>query len=127
MGEGGGDCEVEGGGGRGRSRLLDSRGAPGKTQGGDAGGCESEGSGLVMGMGRRVEMRKPQSRSGAGSAVGHSDGPTPGLEVEGTGGSGGCSAGTDPCMTEEQLGWGWRKGSPRGAHWCREPDRGSTH
>lgn len=80
-----------------------------------------------MGMDRYVEMREPQSRSGAGSVMGHSGGPTPGLEVEETGGSGGCSAGTDPCVMEEQLGWGWQKGSPRGAHWCRELDRGSNH
>lgn len=77
-------------------------------------------------MGRYVETRGPPSRSGVRSAAGHSGGPTPGREAGGTGGSGGCSAGTDPCVTEEQLGWGWRKGSPRGARWCREPDRGSS-
>lgn len=59
-----------------------------------------------MGMDKYVEMREPLSRSGVGSEVGHSDGPTPSLEEEGIGGNGGCSAGTDPCVTEEQLGWG---------------------
>lgn len=39
----GGDREVEEGGGRDRSRLPDSRGDPAQTEGGDAGGCESEG------------------------------------------------------------------------------------
>lgn len=116
---------MEEGGGRDHSHLLDSRGDLGWTEDGDAGGSESEGP--VMGIDRYVEMREPPSRSGAGSVMGHSGGPTPGLEVEETGGSGGCSAGTDPCMMEEQLGWGWQKGSPHGAHWCLEPDRGSNH
>lgn len=80
-----------------------------------------------MGTGTYVETRELRSRSDAGSAVGHSGGPKPDLEVEGTGGSGGCSAGTDQCVTEEQLGWGWQKGSPHGAHWCLEPCRGSNH
>lgn len=80
-----------------------------------------------MDMDTCVEMRVYLSRSGAGSAVGHSGGPTPGLEEEGTGEGVGCSAGTDPRVTEEQLGWGWQKGLPRGAHWCLEPDRGSNH
>lgn len=80
-----------------------------------------------MGMDTYVEMREPQSRIDVGSEVGHSDGPTPGLEGEGTDGNGGCSAGTDPCVTEEQLGWGWQQGSPRDARWCQEPDQGSNH
>lgn len=80
-----------------------------------------------MDKGRDGEMREPLNRSGASSVAGHSGGPTPDLEVEGTDGGGGCSAGTDPYMTEEQLSWGWQKGSPRGAHWCRGPDRGSNH
>lgn len=80
-----------------------------------------------MGMDRYGEMREPPSRSGVGSARGRSGGPTRGLEVGGTGEGGGCSAGTDPCVTEEQLGWGWQKGLPRGARWCQEPDRGSSH
>lgn len=80
-----------------------------------------------MGMDRYVEVREPPSRNGVGSAVGRSGGPTPGLEVEGTGEGGGCSADTDPCVMEEQLGWGWQKGLPRGARWCQEPDRGSNH
>lgn len=67
-------------------------------------------------MDRYVEMREGPCRSNVGSAGGHSGGPTQGLEVEGTGGCGGCSAGTDPCVTEEQLGWGWQKGSPHGVH-----------
>lgn len=67
------------------------------------------------------------SRRGAGSAAGHFGGPKPGLEAEGADGSGGCSAGTGPCVTEEQLGWGWRKGLPHGARWCRGLYRGSTH
>ncbi len=81
----------------------------------------------MIGMGRYVEMREPPSKSSVGSAAGHSGHPTPDLEVEGTGGSGGCSAGTDPCVKEEQLGWGCQKGWSCGAHWYREPDRGSTH
>lgn len=87
-------------GDRGGSRPLDSRGGPGQTGGGGAGGCESEG--LATGRGRHVGVREPPSRSGAGSA----GGPTPDPEAEGTGGSGGCSAGTDPCAMEETLGWG---------------------
>lgn len=78
-----------------------------------------------MGRGRDGEMRERLSRSGACGVAGHSGGPTPDLVVEGTGG--GCSAGTDPYVMEEQLSWGWQKGLPRGAHWCREPDRGSNH
>lgn len=74
-----------------------------------------------------VEMKERPSRSGVCSAAGHSGGPTPGLEAEGVGGGVGCSAGTDPCVMEEQLGWGWQKGSPRGARWCQELDRGSNH
>lgn len=59
-----------------------------------------------MGKDRYDVMTEPPSRSGAGSVVGHSDGPTLDLEVGGTGGSGGYSVGTDPCVTVEQLGWG---------------------
>lgn len=43
MGGDGGGCEVEEGGGRDHSPLLGSRGDPGQTEGGDVGGCESEG------------------------------------------------------------------------------------
>lgn len=78
-------------------------------------------------MGRHDEMRKPLSRSGVDSVAGHSGGPTPDLAVGGTGGSGGCSAGTDPCVTEEQQGWGWQKALPHDARWCLEPCRGSNH
>lgn len=39
----GDDCEVEEGGDRVRSHPLDSKGDPGRTEGGDVGGCESEG------------------------------------------------------------------------------------
>lgn len=38
-----GGCEVEEGGGRGRSRPLDSRGDLMQTESGGGGGCESEG------------------------------------------------------------------------------------
>lgn len=80
-----------------------------------------------MGTGTCVGRREHPSRSGVGSAAAHSGGPTPGLEGAEADGSGDCSAGTDPCVMEEQLGWGWRKAWPHGAHWCREPDRGSNH
>lgn len=81
----------------------------------------------MMGTDRHVEKREPPSRNDVDNVVGHSGGPTPGLEVEGTDGRGDCSVGTGPCVMEEQLGWGWQKGSLRGARWCREPDRGSNH
>ncbi len=80
-----------------------------------------------MGTDRYVVMGEHLSRSGASSEAGHSDGPTPGPEGEGTGGNGGCSAGTDPCMMEEQRGWGWQQGSPRDARWSLEHDQGSSH
>lgn len=80
----------------------------------------------MTGTDRCVEMTERLGRSGAGTAAGHSAGPTPGPEVEEAGGSVGCNAGTDPRMTEEQLGWGWQKGSPRGARWSQEPGRGSN-
>lgn len=54
-------------------------------------------------MDRYVEMRVHLNRSGVGNGAGQSGGPRPDLEVEVTGGSGGHSAGTDPCMMEEQL------------------------
>lgn len=83
----------------------------------------------MLGKGRGGEMTRPLSRSGAGGVAGHSGDPTPDLEVEGIGGGEGegCSAGTDPCVTVEQLSWGWQKGWPRGARWCQVPDRGSNH
>lgn len=59
-----------------------------------------------MGKDRYDAMTEPLSRSGAGSVASHSDGPTPDLEVGGTGGSGGYSVGTDPCVMVEQRGWG---------------------
>lgn len=59
-----------------------------------------------MGTDRYVEMTKPLSRSAVDSVAGHFDGPTPDLEAGGTGGSGGCSVGIDPCVMEEHLDWG---------------------
>lgn len=94
--------EDDGGCGREHSHPLDSRGALVQTEGGGAGGCGD----LETGTGTYVEMKTLPSRSGADNVEGHSDGPIPGLEVEGTGGSGGCSAGTDPYVMVEQQGWG---------------------
>lgn len=57
-----------------------------------------------MGGSTYVEMRDPPSRPGVNSVAGHSGDPKPNLEVEETDGDGGCSAGTDPYVMEEQLG-----------------------
>lgn len=80
----------------------------------------------MTGMDRCVEMTERPGRSGASTAAGHPAGPTPGPEVEEAGGRAGCNAGTDPRRTEEQPGWGWQKGLPRGARWCQELGRGSN-
>lgn len=100
----GGGCGEEEYGGRDHSHPLDSRAVLGQTEGGDGGGCESEGKDLGTGRGTGGEVREPLNRNGVGSALGRPGDPTPDLEVEGTGGGGDCSAGTDPRAMEELLG-----------------------
>lgn len=116
-------CEVEEDGER--VPPHDSRGGRAQTRGG-VNDCESEGSGLGMDMDRHGEGTAPLSRYGVKSEGGNFDDPTLDPEAEGTVACGGCNADTYPCVTEERLGSGWRRGLPRDGRWCQGLDRGSS-
>lgn len=70
--------------------------------------------GLLWGTGTCVEVRAPPSRTCECSVPVHSVDPTPDLEVEVSGGSGGCSADRDPDRMAGKNDSDWEKDSPRG-------------